>query len=165
MVNLIMQVIDNYLDSASYNSIRSIFLSNIIDWYWTEVLNDGGQTHDFQFIHGIYTDGKPVSAYFEKLYPLLQKLKVAAIIKIKANLNLPTKEIIEHGYHVDHPYLNAKTAIFYLNTCDGYTAFEDNQKVESKENRIVIFNSSKKHTGTSVTNSNRRVVLNLNYFN
>ena len=78
---------------------------------------------------------------------------------------MQTKEIIEHGYHVDHPYLNAKTASFYLNTCDGYTAFEDNQKVESKENRIVIFNSSKKHTGTSVTNSNRRVVLNLNYFN
>ena len=77
-------------------------------------------------------------SYSELIPPLLDKLKAAAIIKIKANLNTKTQEIIEHGYHVDHPYSSGKTSILYLNTCNGYTAFEDGTIVNSIKNRIVI---------------------------
>ena len=44
---------------------------------------------------------------------------------------------------------------------DGYS---NGDKVESVKNRIVIFDSNIPHTGTTVTNQQRRVVLNINYY-
>ena len=50
-----------------------------------------------------------------------------------------------------------------MNDCDGYTYFEDGQKVESKENRAVIFEGDLLHAGTSCTDTDLRVVLNIDY--
>jgi hypothetical protein len=55
------------------------------------------------------------------------------------------------------------TAIYYANTCDGYTEFEDGTIVESVQNRFVAFPSRMKHTGTTCTNAKSRVVINFNY--
>ena len=55
------------------------------------------------------------------------------------------------------------TAIFYINTNNGYTYFEDGQKIESIENRMVMFPSNIPHAGATCTDEDRRVVLNLNY--
>ena len=57
-----------------------------------------------------------------------------------------------------------KGAILYLNTNDGYTCFEDGNKIKSIENRFVAFDSSLKHSGTTCTDEPRRIVLNINYF-
>ena len=56
-----------------------------------------------------------------------------------------------------------KTAIFYINTNDGYTVFEDGTKINSVANRICIFPHWMKHSGTTCTNTNRRIALNLNF--
>ena len=156
-----LKIIDDYLDHRNFSILSELFLSHEIGWHWTPVLDNSAY---YQFVHGIYDKGQPKSDKFSYILPLLDKLKAAAIIKIKANLNTKTQEIIEHGYHVDHPHLSGKTAILYLNTCNGYTAFEDGTIVNSIKNRIVIFDSSIKHTGTTVTDLERRVVLNINYF-
>jgi hypothetical protein len=39
------------------------------------------------------------------------------------------------------------------------------KKIDSKENRIVLFNANEKHYGTNSTNCNNRMVINFNYFN
>ena len=165
-----MQVIDNFLDYDSFLNIQQKFFSFDCKWEWSEVVEkDELMTgvSDFdncQFVHGLYRAAMPQSRLFEYILPVLDKLNVAAIIKIKANLNQRTSEIIEHGYHTDQIYPHSKTAILYLNTCDGYTSFENEGIVESVENRIVIFDSNKRHTGTSLTNDSRRIVININYF-
>ena len=161
MMTRMLKVIDDYLDPKTFSILSELFLSREMEWYWTAVIDDSDY---YQFTHGMYSRGQPTSNKFSYILPLLDKLKAAAIIKIKANLNTKTQEIIEHGYHVDHPYSSGKTAILYLNTCNGYTAFEDGTIVNSVKNRIVIFDSSIKHTGTTVTDLERRVVLNINYF-
>ena len=56
-----------------------------------------------------------------------------------------------------------KTSILYLNTNNGYTRFEDGTKVESVANRMVTFPNQMMHTGTTTTDSEYRLVLNLNY--
>ena len=58
----------------------------------------------------------------------------------------------------------SSTSIFYVNTNNGYTKFEDGTKVESVANRMVTFPSNMKHTGTSCTDERIRVVINFNYF-
>ena len=165
-----MQVIDNFLDYNSFLNIQQTFFSHDCKWEWSDVVEKDelmagvSELDNCQFVHGLYRGAMPQSRLFECIIPVLDKLNVAAIIKIKANLNQRTSEIIEHGYHTDQRYPHSKTAILYLNTCDGYTSFENEGIVESVENRVVIFDSNKKHTGTSLTNDSRRIVININYF-
>ena len=40
----------------------------------------------------------------------------------------------------------------------------DNEKVESKENRIVFFDANTTHVGTNSTDCKNRMVINFNYF-
>ena len=56
------------------------------------------------------------------------------------------------------------TAVFYVNTNNGYTIFESGEKVSSVENRMVIFDSNILHTGTTCTDERVRCVLNFNYY-
>ena len=79
-------------------------------------------------------------------------------------------KVIEHGFHHDvtdsefHPIKDhMKTSIFYMNTCDGYTKFEDGTVVESVANRFVTFPNHTEHTGTTTSNSDYRLVINFNY--
>ena len=165
-----MQVNDNFLDYNSFFNIQQTFFSHDCKCEWSDVVEKDelmagvSELDNCQFVHGLYRGAMPQSRLFECIVPLLDKLNVAAIIKIKANLNQRTSKIVEHGYHTDQRYPHSKTAIFYLNTCDGYTSFKNEGIVESVENRIVIFDSNKKHTGTSLTNDQRRIVININYF-
>ena len=158
-----MQVIDNFLDYNSFLNIQETFFSHECRWEWSSVVNDEDQDN-FQFCCGLYAGGMPMSKLFHNIIPLIDKLNVAGLIRIKANLTTKTPSIVEHGYHIDQSFPHSKTAIFYLNTCDGYTSFENEGIVESVENRIVIFDSNKRHTGTSLTNDSRRIVININYF-
>ena len=93
-----------------------------------------------------------------------------AVIRIKANLLTKTPNIIENEFHIDLNDLSEEklkqvtTSIFYVNTNNGYTKFEDGTKVESVANRLVIFPANMKHTGTSCTDEKIRVVINFNYF-
>ena len=56
------------------------------------------------------------------------------------------------------------TSIFYINTNNGYTKFEDGTIVESVANRMLSFPANMKHCGTSCTDERRRIVINFNYF-
>ena len=58
---------------------------------------------------------------------------------------------------------NHKTAIFYINSNNGFTVLENDTKIESIENRLLLFNGSKKHHSTSCTNSGARININFNY--
>ena len=83
---------------------------------------------------------------------------------LKANLRPRTTQGVLSDYHVDMS-LNQQTAIFYLNTNNGYTKFQDEtlQDVPSVANRLLTFYGALKHCGCSATDSNYRIVLNINY--
>jgi hypothetical protein len=63
-------------------------------------------------------------------------------------------------YFEDKPY---QTAILYFNTTDGKTLFENGTEVDCVKNRLILFDGYDKHAGTMATDSNFRMVLNLNY--
>ena len=97
----------------------------------------------------------------------LEKLGIVSLVRAKFNLLHRTDKIIEHQPHIDipNPPDNLKTAILYLNTNNGYTKFEDGNKVLSEENRLVIFDGKLKHWGsTNSCSEPYRIVFNLNYF-
>ena len=60
-------------------------------------------------------------------------------------------------------YSGLKGALFSLNTCDGYTGFEDGTQIDSVENRVVFFDATKQHHSTSCSNAPYRLNINVNY--
>ena len=85
------------------------------------------------------------------------------MVRIKVNMEPKTAEPIESCLHTDTNQYN-KTAIYYVNTNNGYTRFKDGTKVDSIANRIVIFDAQTEHGGVTQTDEQVRVVVNINYF-
>ena len=56
------------------------------------------------------------------------------------------------------------TAIYYVNTCDGFTEFEDGTKTEAVANRLVKFPANLKHRGVSQLDNRFKCVINFNFF-
>ena len=174
MVNTFMnyQVIDNFLDPVTFLKVKNEIYGPNIPWFHNEFLVYEDELKEpstwcWQLTHTFYKDNIPRSESFYTLDPILVKLNPAAILKIKANLMPRTDSIIEHRFHIDISNLSnpkAKTAVYYINNNNGYTLFENGSKVESKENRMLIFDSSLMHTGTSCTDARNRCVINFNYF-
>ena len=99
--------------------------------------------------------------------PILEKLNAHAVIQVRANLSPSCfYKGIKSEFHTDtkHP---SKTAIFYLNTCDGGTELKINNKihfVKAEENKMLIFNTNTEHRGTLSTDVEFRYIINFNYY-
>ena len=167
------KVIDNFLPMESFIKLQYNLTKNPSFPYYFQngkdfALDDpknNKMLDQFQFIHLFYEDLKENSDWYWVLKDILEKLKVGALTKAKVNLNPYNSKLIEGQFHIDYNYKNNKTAVFYLNTNDGYTIFKKNRKkIDSKENRVVIFNSNELHAGTNTTNQKARWVLNINYY-
>ncbi len=164
-----MLVIDDYLDQDVFLSIRTSVESASFPWERSMILK-GPPAHvqpadNLQLIHGFYLRNiraRYVSPHFEVVRPIIEKLNPAHLIKAKVNLTSRKDRHIEYGLHVDTRRVGATTAIFYFNSNNGYTLFDDDSKVLSVANRMVIFDSARRHTGASCTDAEHRLVLNIN---
>jgi len=158
-----MKIIKNFLPKEDFEKIKVTMTNPFFPWY----LNDGVNLEKdgyIQFTHIFFNNTSYVnSPHFNLVEPILKKLKIKALLRVKANLLHRTEKIIEHGYHTDFNYENT-TAIFYINTNNGYTKFKNKKICKSEENKMVYFNSKIEHTGSTCTDENYRVVLNINYF-
>lgn len=166
-----IKIYDDLLYKAESNFLLNSLICDVFPWhYGSKVVRPEDsfcdELDDFQFCNIIYDNMKPNSKdEFNLVTPILDKadLRIVSLIRIKANL-LPRRDrIIKHGFHTDVLY-PCTTGIYYANSCNGYTEFEDGTIVESVQNRFVTFPSTMKHTGTTCTDAKTRVVINFNYF-
>jgi len=156
-----MQIINNFLPQEIYQNIKDNILSDHFPWFFNEnVLSDRKST--YQFTHTFYVDQNAHSSFCELLKPIMDILKPQNIVRVKANLNPQTEKIIETGLHTDSSNDKLKSAVFFLNTCDGYCKI-NNKKFFSQDNTMLIFNSNIDHTGSTTTNKKRRVLINIIY--
>jgi hypothetical protein len=161
-------VIDNFLDDKTFLSIQNEIYGHAFPWFHGDTIiypsTDTNKITNWQLYHVFYYAYSPQSPAFSLLEPIIKKLNPSAIIRIKANLVPGADEIVEHGMHIDCTDFKGKTAVYYINSNDGFTVFEDGSRVESLAHRIVIFDSTIKHTGTTCTNARNRCVINFNYY-
>ena len=162
------QIVDNFLPYYDFCKIRDTLLSSDFPWFYGVVVEDDAivedrlaKNYNFQFTHVFYKENNPNSHYFEILKKLIGMIDPVSLVRIKANLSPKTGKIIEYGYHTD--FENMTSCVFYGNSNNGYTKFKDGRLVESIENRAVFFDSNLLHTGTSCTDQNIRVAINLNF--
>ena len=157
-----LKVIDNFLQKNYFEVLKNEFTNAKFPWYLQKGkvhLDDGY----FQFTHIFFDNNKTNGTYFNILEPFLWNLDVKSLVRAKMNLTIKENIIKPFDFHSDVDFV-CNTAVFYLNTNNGKTIFENKEEVESVENRIVIFPSNLKHTGTTHTDVPHRIVLNLNYF-
>ena len=160
-----MKVIDNFLSIPDFDKLTQFILGRDFQWYFRPTIACHKQGLDqYQFVHTFFNISLPhLNNWSPLLCPVLDKLKARYIFRIKANLRPRTSDLVLSDYHTDMN-LNQQTAILYLNTNNGYTKFLDDSKtVNSVANRLLTFDGSLKHCGTSCTDDNTRVVLNINY--
>ncbi len=157
-----INIIDDALDAPLFEKIQETFLGDACPWFFSKGVarQDDG---DFQFVHGIYSGSEPASNYWPLVRPILHALNAASVMNIKANLLVRTESIVELGMHVDNPLKDAYTAVYYINTNNGYTFFENGTKCESVANRLVAFPSHMQHGGTTCTDQPTRMLINFNY--
>lgn len=156
---------DNFFNDIYIKGLVKELTTPNFPWYLqhnVSVENDG----HIQMTHNIYMNSGPQSHLWDLTIPIVEKLNACSIIRMKVNLLFRTDKVIEHGWHIDitdAPKI-AKSAVLYLNTNNGYTKFETGEKIESVENRIVIFPNNLKHTGaTNTCKTPYRLVLNVDY--
>ena len=89
-------------------------------------------------------------------------MKISILLPYKENFSPKNVNIIEQRLHRDGSF-GDYTAVYYINSCNGYTYFEDGYKVKSVANRIVIFPRDTQHSGTTSSDSYRQVI-NFNYY-
>ena len=164
-----MKIEDDFLNQNVFDEFQAFIMGQDIFWnYTTEVDYVSVESKTFMFYH-MFQNAIPCSPYFEKITPLLVKINPISLLRIKANLLTRTPNIIENTFHIDEsgwPEEKLKrltTSIFYVNTNNGYTKFEDGTIVESVANRMISFPADMLHTGTSCTDESIRVVINFNY--
>ena len=108
------------------------------------------------------------SNFFRLIEPILNKLPIKKLVKAKVNLQVKNNSFQITPFHTDFPepelnrYLT--TSIVYLNTNNGKTVFENQQEIDSVKGRIVTFPCHLKHAATTHTDTDIRIVLNLNYY-
>jgi hypothetical protein len=173
-----MKVEDNFLDQKEFDKMQAFIMIGDFNWFYNPLVDFTDDVEKFQFIHMFYMDYYAVSQNIIIIDPIIKKILPISLCRIKANLLTRTSDIIENEFHIDiadYSDENRKTifleklkqlttSIFYMNTNNGYTKFEDGTIVESVANRLVSFSADTKHKGTSCTDEKTRVVINFNYF-
>ena len=164
-----MKIEDDFLDQENFDKLQNIIMREYFSWFYNDIIDFNDDKNKYQFVHCFYNNYVPTSNNIETINPILVKIDPISLYKIKANLLIRTLNIVENEFHVDSAIPEEKwkhftTSIFYVNTNNGYTKFEDGTKVESVANRLISFPANMKHTGTSCTDQNIRVIINFNYF-
>jgi len=169
MGTLNYRVIDNFLEKEDFYKFQEeIFNIHTVPWFYR-----GSQTHEsiedlndigyftLSFFNHLPSDFTNFNYYLFKIY---EKLDCKALIQVRANLATISNNKKMY-FHTDYDF-KCNTAIFYMNTNNGATILDRNEKIkiDSVENRMLIFDSQIEHCALTQSDVKRRIVLNLNYF-
>ena len=172
-----VRVIDNFLSPTEFKKIKEIMMGDYLPWYYNPgILTNNDKPGRYQLTHLFYANREPhgkerISDNCDKVCTnIITKLGVSSksrLIRIKANMNPQTFFHRNGGYHVDYidEVEKITTAVYYVNTNNGWTHIKGYGKVKCRENRIALFDSRTQHSGFSCTDQDVKVVININYLN
>ena len=160
-----MKIIDNFLPEEIFKQIQNIMMGDEFPWYYNKDIDNLNEDNKkFQFTHAVIVpEFAQVSNTINMLYPLFSSIGIKHLLRVKANLNVVGDGKNIGNYHTDVDVPTAMTAVYYINTNNGATEFENGKLVKSVENRIVLFDASMKHRGISCTDKKTRVLININF--
>jgi hypothetical protein len=163
-----IKIIDNLLNEDAFIKLHSSMEDLNFPWFFNKDKDDPKKDYlitQFQFTHSFF-NGLDKSYYYDIILPIVNFIVPKLLIRVKANLNPYSQKIVEGEFHKDTTIKDSITAIYYVNSNNGYTLIKKKnkiQKIDSIKNRLVLFDSSLLHAGTNSTNCKNRMVININY--
>jgi hypothetical protein len=157
------KVIKNFLKQEEADYIESTMLSFTFPWFYSGAVNTKEDNDRFFFSHSIIHEGNINSTFYDDIAsPILKILKPNKINRIKCNLFVKQHEQIKAGLHTDMQEKHM-VLLYYVNTNNGFTLFENGDKVPSIKNTALIFNGKLKHAAVLQTDEKVRINININY--
>ncbi len=167
------KVLDDFLPQDTFDGLQKAIFSN--KFKFNVITNVDAQPGavpqenywSWYLIHMVYWNDSPYSELFQPIYnEFIPRFKALGIFKslmrIKINAFPYTETVHEHNKHIDYTYKHMG-AIFYLNTCDGYTKLKDGSKIDSVANRLLLFDASEPHQSTTTSTARLRYNINFNF--
>lgn len=168
-IKLDYKIIDNFLPKEEFNTIKNLFFSDFLSWFYQAngVSNPKNLSKDgIYFTHLFYyfsKDKVAISNFYQNIIPIINRLDIQSVLRVKGNLYPKTDVIYEHKKHADMPFKH-KGFLYYVNTNNGFTRLSNGDKIKSVENRGLFFDPSLLHNSSTCTNSDSRININFNYF-
>jgi len=184
----VIRVIDDFLSEDEYQAIHDTVTSLRFPWVRANILHDPDDprvekynepyfTNDvkfnIQFVHNVFYKEyrrAEMELILGPLAPLLKKLNINKKNLLRCKINLNPYQGPKHifsGWHTDNQEPNGRTAIYYVNTNNGYTAYKDPEGkahiMRSKANRLFTFPSLTPHAGVIQTDHQYRCLININW--
>ncbi len=180
-----MKIIDDFLPHDKWQDNWNLFMQENIKWTYKSVNRDPDSFY-FQYVFSGFTtryekndvsfvspadniqaNEMPHSSI--AIEPILENFEYEKIINARTNLftRMPTNYsynmIDGAGLHNDHGYdFKYTTMIYYINTTNGGTYFQNGAEVQSKANRLVVFDGHMLHRHIYHTDEKIRVATNIN---
>jgi hypothetical protein len=165
-----IEIADNFLPLEQLQELQTHLLGLAWPWYYNGFIDNKEEEKDnlakSQFVYPFFHQKNWVNSGEKIIQPITRRINPIAWLRIKANLGLWTPEPLTNTLHIDQIGMGAIpffTSIYYVNTNNGKTIFEDGTEVQSVANRLVTFPGNTMHTGCSCTDEKRRVLINFNY--
>ena len=166
-----VQIFNNFLEPEVFLEIKKFIMSPRCQWRYVNYIahkdgrdndSDGYFVHSFKDCHPkTFEDRYPESPHFPLIVKILDKIKYQNILRIRSSL-YPRRDVQKPDpFHVDYNFPH-KVCIFYVNTNNGYTMFENGEKIPSVENQLATFDGSEKHCSVVQTDTSARYIVNIN---
>jgi len=167
------KVIDNFLDFENFQLLKKE-LKNIPFYYTYSVSSPvdfknnlyDDELWNWYHTHMVYNH-IPYSDRYSVINDIFWSkfIEISSIktwIRIKINSYPYTSNVKEHPKHTDYDY-NHQAAIFTINSCNGFTRMSNGDKIESIENRLLLFDASDSHNSSTTSNCKYRMNINFNW--
>lgn len=159
------KTINNFLPNSEFNKVKSYILDKEFPWRRVDDMNWSKKGRLF-FTHCFFNNSEITSPGFDEfIKPILKRLNYISVIKARANMFI-SKLFTKSDLHVDYETAG-KTAILYLNDCDGGTELKIGNKIKfikAEANKILIFDMDVMHRAVTSKITPVRYIINLNYF-
>ena len=163
-----MQVIDNFLEEDYFEYLyNKITDQKKFGWQFQRKVatyeeNENRNLNHFYWVHSLYYDYKIESEHYEDFHHLFRELKVQFLHRARCLLFVNQGVQHIHDRHIDTP-CTSNTALIYMNTNDGFTEFEDGERIDSIKNRLLLFDGSVPHSSSTPTDCRERMLISVTY--
>jgi len=168
------KIIENYLPENDFEAMINYIMYPNLYWYFCPKANTYSKDNDFQLMHCMIDYDKECFKFTDYDYDIVNKLmsplngpdKKYQISRLRMNIFLKTCDYEKGlGYHVDMESTEEYTTmLLYLEDSNGYTEFKDTkERIKSKRNRALIFNSNIEHQTITQTDIPIRRNININF--
>jgi len=162
-----IEVVDDFLSEEEHARIQHTLTSERFDWKYGRSAV-GEDSYD-QFVHMFYKanhlihEDPAASEYMPICHPILTKIDPVFIVRVKANATAARTEEEPYYFHTDFLLNDGLAGVYYVNSNNGATVFEDGTEVESVANRFVCFTANTRHGVRRHTSGTFRLVINFNW--